>query len=128
MTGSMSATKIRVLLVDDNQRLTSAWERLFRRQKDIELVGTLERADGLTEAAKSLTPDVILIDLTMDGRDPLEAIAEVHKAHPTIRNLVYSAHTGAEWKKRAKEAGADAYLDKAEDPQDILDAIRGVAR
>lgn len=124
----MSTDKIRLLLVDDNRRLTSAWERLVGRQPDMTLVGTLECADELMKVAREQDAHVVLIDLTMDGRDPLDAISELARECPKIRTLIYSAHSRSEWHDKVRQAGADDYLDKADDPAEILEAIRRVAR
>jgi DNA-binding NarL/FixJ family response regulator len=124
----MNTPQIRLLLVDDNKRLTSAWERLIGQQPDMELVGTLDRADGLVGAAQEKSVDVILIDLTMEGRDPLEAVAEVTRECPGIHTLIYSARSRSEWHDQAKRAGAKDFLDKADDPNAILEAIRRVSR
>ena len=123
----MSTPQIRLLLVDDNKRLTSAWERLIGQQPDIKLVGTLDRADGLVGATRENSADVILIDLTMDGCDPLEAIAEVTRECPQVHTLIYSARSRSEWHDQARRAGAKDFLDKADDPSAILAAIRRVS-
>lgn len=119
---------IRLLLVDDNKRLTSAWQRLIGQQPDMRLVATLDRADSLIETTREQSPHVILIDLTMEGRDPLEAVAEVTREYPDIHTLIYSAQSRSEWTDRIKRAGAKAFLDKSDDPAAILETIRRVAR
>jgi DNA-binding NarL/FixJ family response regulator len=120
----MTPTKIKLLLVDDNKRLTAAWQRLVAQQPDIELVGTLDCADELVAVVRERQADVVLIDLTMDGRDPLEAITDLAQACPDAHTLIYSAHSRSDWYDRAVRAGAEDFLDKADDPAAILDAIR----
>lgn len=124
----MGTDHIRLLIVDDNQRLTSAWERLVGMQADMVLVGVLDGADGLVSAVRGCGADVVLMDLTMDGCDPLEAVAQVTNEFPSVRTLIYSAQSRAEWNERVRRAGAVDFLDKTDDPTMILDAIRRAAR
>lgn len=120
----MSDSRIRVLFVDDNRQLVSAWQRLIEQQPDMLFAGSLSSADGLTDAARSARADAIIIDLTMDGPDPLGAVAELRRALPAVCTLVYSGHSRDEWGDKATRAGASAYMDKAEDPASVLATLR----
>lgn len=124
----MSTELIKVLLVDDNRRLISAWERLISQQPDMKFAGSLPCADDLTSTARSSGADVVLLDLTMDGRDPLAAVSELCKECPEIRTLIYSGHSRDDWYDRARDAGAAEFVDKGEDPGAILALIRRLAR
>lgn len=124
----MTNDVIRVLFVDDNERLTAAWARLIAQQSDMRLAGTLHRADELIEFVSRGDVDIVLIDLTMDGRDALDAIAELGKVSPSTRVVVCSGQSRDPWEHRAKEAGAAEFVDKIEAPATILETIRRVAR
>jgi two-component system response regulator DesR len=123
----MGTPRIRVLCVDDSARLISAWTRLFERQPDLEMVASLNSADELVERARDLKPDVVLMDLTMAGRDPLEALRELATATPEVRVIVCSGHTDPSVIDRAVDAGAWGYVPKIQEPTRIMDAIRTVA-
>ncbi len=118
---------MRVLLVDDEPRLCSAWERLFAMRTDMQLVGTLLQADGLQNAVATLTPDIVVIDLTMPGEDPLEAVRKVIAAHPEIKVIVFSGHSGVEHINAAFDAGAAGYMDKLTPPSKIFTLIQSIA-
>src|SRR5437879_5558032 len=123
----MEQRRIRVLCVDDSRRLTDAWARLFRLQPDLDLVGALPNADTLIEAAGAQRPDVVLMDLTMDGRDPLEALAELSRLHPEVRVIICTGHCDPELIARVLDAGAWGCIRKTQEPGAIMDAIRRVA-
>lgn len=123
----MPNSPIRVLFVDDNERLTAAWARLIAQQADMSLAGTLHSADELVTTASGGV-DVVLIDLTMDGRDALDAIAELSRVCPEVRTVVCSGQSRDPWEQRAKLAGAAEFVDKIEPPATILETIRRVAR
>lgn len=123
----MTMDPIRVLFIDDNERLTAAWARLIAQQRDMRLAGTLHRADDLVTVARRGGVDVVLIDLTMDGRDALEAIEELTRECPGVRTVVCSGQSRDPWEQRARAAGAAEFVDKIEPPGTILDVIRRVA-
>ena len=66
---------IRVLCVDDSRDVTNMLARLMSFETDVMCVGELNSADRLVAEVGALRPDVVLIDLTMPGRDPLGARA-----------------------------------------------------
>ncbi len=116
-----------VLLVDDEPGMLGAWERLFAIQPDMRLAGTLPSADGLMAAVKALRPGLVVIDLTMPGLDPFEAIARLHTDHPDLHIVVFSGMNDDATIRRAVEAGARGFVDKLADPLEMLGALRRVA-
>jgi DNA-binding NarL/FixJ family response regulator len=119
--------RIRVMCVDDCSRLAAAWTKLFSSQPDLEVVASLSSADRVVEMSRDRQADVVLMDLTMGGRDPLEATAELSRLNPDARVLICSGHSDPELVDRVIEAGAWGYVGKAENPSRIMDAIRRVA-
>ena len=64
----------------------------------------------------------------MDGKDPLDALAELRVVCPEVRTIIYSGRSEPELVARAMKAGAQGFLDKGRSPTKILDAIRRVSR
>lgn len=116
------------MCIDDNPKLTAAWDKLVRMQPDMELVGVLHAADQLVDRARDLRPHVVLLDLTMEGRDPLDAAAELARTAPEARILIYSGHSDRALVDKAMDAGAWGFVGKHDEPDRILEAIRAVAR
>lgn len=121
-------SKIRLLCVDDSEQLTSAWVRLVGNQHDMEMAGTLASADQLIEAVQSKQPSVVLMDVSMNGKDPLDALAELRQVCPEVHTIIYSGRSEPELIARAMQAGARAFVDKGRSPVKILDTIRRVSR
>ncbi|MBX7137359.1 MAG: response regulator transcription factor [Oligoflexia bacterium] len=119
--------KIRVLGVDDNLALASLLDLMIEDDPQLESVGWLHQADALAEAIQRSSPDIVLLDLSMPGRDPLEVLSEVSQRFPAVRVIVLSAHQGDEYVDRAVAAGAWGYVCKGSDPQNLLTAIHQVA-
>lgn len=123
----MVAKPIRVMIVDDEARLCSAWERIISAEDDMAFVGALRRADTMMEAIQEHRPDVVLLDVVLPGRDSLEALAEAAASHPATRVVMYSAHHDPEIITRTIDGGGWGVVDKLESPRRILDVIRRVS-
>lgn len=118
---------IRVMLIDDEPRLLRAWKSLFGDRPGMLLVDARSRADGLVAAVEAAKPDIVVIDLTMPGEDPLVAIRDVAAAHPAVRAVAYTGQTDPMLIQEALNAGAWGYVDKLATPAEMFDAIERVA-
>ncbi len=123
---------IRVLVVDDlpevRQGLVSVLELAARRvQPAIEVIGAAENGEEALRQARTLHPDVILMDLEMPVLDGYEATRRIKADHPATRVIILSIHAGADAMQRAREAGADEYLVKGASYQSLLSAILRLA-
>ena len=119
---------IRILIADDHAIVREGLRTLIASEPGMELVG--EAADG-TEAvslARSLEPDVILMDLVMPHKDGLEAISEIKHKNPEMCILVLTSFSEEDKVFPAIRAGALGYLLKDSSPQQLLQAIYDVHR
>jgi two-component system, NarL family, response regulator LiaR len=117
---------IRILIVDDHAIVRKGLNALFSSEPEMELVG--EAADGLeaVEMARTLHPDVILMDLVMEGMDGISAINAIKKENPEARILVLTSFAEDDKVFPAIKAGALGYLLKDSSPENLLEAIREV--
>jgi signal transduction histidine kinase/ActR/RegA family two-component response regulator len=120
-----SGPKMRVLLVDDHQIVRKGLSGLIAVGEGVEVVA--EASDGLSavELAKSLQPDVIVMDVNMPRMNGIEATRQIKAASPQIRIIGLSLHEQDELALAMKEAGADGYVAKNAPAKEILDALRG---
>jgi DNA-binding NarL/FixJ family response regulator len=118
------ATITTVLLVDDHPMVRAGLCNLIATAEDLLTVG--EAADGqqAVTMAGQLTPDVILMDLSMPGMDGVEATRRIMDDHPEIRVVVLTSFAGRARVSEALAAGAVGYLLKDCEPGEILAAIR----
>ncbi|MER8041646.1 response regulator transcription factor [Streptomyces sp. NPDC094032] len=119
---------IRVLLVDDEELLRLAFTMILRAEADMEPVG--EAADGAAAVrmACSLRPDVVLMDVRMPGTDGIEATRRLLREVPGARVLVLTTFDLDAYAFDALRAGASGFLLKNSRPEELLAAIRDVAR
>lgn len=118
---------IRVFCVDDHAFLIEGLQSRFEKTRDIEVVGTLESADGLVAAAEESKPNVILLDIEMPGRDPFETIDDLRSRCPDCRVILLSAFVRHSYLDVAVKVGAWGYVSKRDAPSAIIDAIKQVA-
>ena len=119
---------IRVLLVDDHALFRSGVKALLQRHEEFAVVD--EAGDGLEgiKRARSLKPDVILLDLHMPGISGLEALRVMVEELPGIRVLMLTVSEDAQDLMEALRAGACGYLLKNVETDALLDSIRRAAR
>jgi NarL family two-component system response regulator LiaR len=117
---------IRILIADDHDLVRKGLTSLMTAKPGMEVVG--EAADGVeaVHLARSLRPDVILLDLVMPRKGGIEAIKEIKQENPNARILVVTSFAEDERVFPAIKAGALGYLLKDSSPQELLRAIRDV--
>jgi DNA-binding NarL/FixJ family response regulator len=122
-----SPDAIRVLVVDDDPLVRSALSLMLGGQADLEVIG--EAGDGRqgVTLARSLRPDVILMDIRMPVLNGLEATRELHASPEPPRIIILTTFDADEHVFGALEAGADGFLLKDTPPAEIVVAIRRVA-
>ncbi|MET0449437.1 MAG: response regulator transcription factor [Aeromicrobium sp.] len=120
---------IRVLLVDDQAMIRSGMRALLETSDDIEVVG--EAADGrrAVDMARAMVPDVVLMDLRMPVLDGVGAVEAIRADERTagIGILVLTTFDTDENVIRALQAGANGFLGKSADYEELLEAVRRVA-
>lgn len=121
-------TAIRVLLADDHTIMRSSIRSFLEDLADIQLIG--EAADGLQalELTRKLMPDVILLDMEMPRMTGVEVAHQLQVENLPVRILALSAYDDWQYIKNLLDSGAAGYLIKAEVPELIAEAVRGVAR
>jgi two-component system response regulator NreC len=120
--------KIRVLIADDHAIVRDGLRQLLKSQQDMEPTGEAEDGHQALEKAKTLRPDVILLDIAMPRLSGIEVIGLIREAVPASQVVVLSMHAKETYVQQALAAGALGYVLKASPSLDILDAIRAAYR
>ena len=117
---------IRLLIVDDHELVRQGFMAMMSVEPGLDVVG--EAADGVeaVELARSLQPDVILLDLAMPRKDGIEATREIRVDNPNARILIITSFAEDEKVFQAVKAGALGYLLKDSSPEALLRAINAV--
>ena len=118
--------RIRVLLADDHAMLRAGTRRILEDERDIEVVGEAGNGDEAVELAERTQPDVVLLDISMPGRDGIEAFPGLRQAAPHTRIVVLTAHDELAYVRACARQGAAGYLLKSAAPHELIAAIRQV--
>jgi two-component system, NarL family, response regulator LiaR len=120
----MPRRMIRVLVVDDHPLVRRGLCAEINLDPDMQVVG--EARDGLeaVEMARSLQPDVIIMDAVMPRKNGIEATADIIQENPLARVLILTSFTEDERMLAAIKAGALGYILKDRHPEEVLQAIR----
>jgi two-component system, NarL family, response regulator NreC len=119
---------IRVILADDHDVVREGLSRLLRSEEDIELVAAVKDGPAVVAAAREFHPDVIIMDAAMPQMSGIQATRVVRKEMPDVRVVAISLHMDADLIDQMRDAGADAYLDKAGPYEDLMAAVRRCCR
>jgi len=117
---------IRVLIADDHDVVRRGLRALLETEDNIEIVGEAEDGVEAVLKARSLNPDVILLDLMMPRKNGIEAISDIKQESPAARILVLTSFSDDEKVFAAIKAGALGYLLKETSPDELLQAVRDV--
>lgn len=117
---------VRVVLADDHELVRSGIKSLLSMVDGVEVIAEAGDGSELIALVDSLTPDLVMTDISMPGMDGITAIAEIHKRHPEVRLLVLSMYDTVDFVKRAVANGACGYLMKDAPPFELEQAVRSV--
>lgn len=123
----MGDKPLRIVCADDNALIADALQQIIDLDPDMQCVGCYYNADRLLDEMDRLRPDVLVLDLKMPGRDPLDALREMTAQLPEVRTIVCSGMDDQASVRVASEAGAWGYVPKNGNVMAILQAIRNVA-
>lgn len=118
--------RIRVLIADDHDLVAEGLQLLIDAQSDMEVVGRAANGRDVVRSALALTPDVVLMDVSMPEMNGVEATRAIRERRPDTRVVAVSMHSNPEIVCRALEAGAGGYLVKRVAGRELLQAIRAV--
>ena len=119
---------IRILLADDHTMVRQGFRLILSLQSDMEIVGEAGNGQEAIEFAEKLQPDVVVMDIAMPELNGIEATRRVLISSPRTRVLALSMHKDSAYVREVLKAGARGYLLKDSVDNDLVTAVRAVAR
>ncbi|MEZ5180019.1 MAG: response regulator transcription factor [Acidimicrobiales bacterium] len=117
---------IRIVVADDHPVVRGGLVALLRTIPGLEVVGEAADGDEAVRAAAELAPDLVLLDVLMPGRDGIAATRLIRERSPRCRVLILTMYDDDATVFTAMKAGAQGYLLKEAEQDDIVRAVRGV--
>ena len=119
---------ITVLLADDHRIVREGLLALLKQEPDIHVIGEAENGRQAVDLARTLTPAVVLMDISIPLLNGLEATRQILRAAPAIQVIILSAHDDDAYVERAMAMGAAGYLSKLTTSSLLAGAIRKVCK
>jgi len=123
---SAAASKARVLIVEDHPLFREALVQLINRQQDLVACGECDDSREIAAAIENQKPDLLLLDLMLNGAGGVDLIKQLHALFPKLRILVLSMHDESVFAARVLRAGALGYVMKQEASSHVIAALRTV--
>jgi DNA-binding NarL/FixJ family response regulator len=120
------ARKFRVLLVDDHPIVRQGLGLLINREQDLAVCGEADGAHSAFQAIGTLSPDIVVLDISLSGPDGLDVLKEIRIKSGSLPVLLLSMHDETIYAERAMRAGANGYIMKQEATEKVLVAIRRI--
>lgn len=117
---------IRVLICDDHPMVRRGLRGIVEDQGNMEVVGEAASTSEIVQLARSTVFDVVLLDITMPGRNGLEALRDIKSEKPEAGVLMLSIHPEDQYAIRALRSGASGYLTKESAPEELVRAIEKI--
>jgi len=116
----------RIMIAEDHTILRQGLRALLSSDPDYKIVGEAEDGREAVRSAETLSPDLILMDLSMPKMTGTEAISEIKKRNTDTKIIVLTVHRGEEYVLSALKAGADGYVLKDANRDELTTAIKKV--
>src|SRR6202789_1942531 len=120
------ADKRAAFVVDDHPPLRQGLGLLINQQKDLEVCGEAEEAQAAMQAIALRRPDILIIDISLNGPDGLDLLKNIRNSYPGLPVLILSMHDEATYAERALRARANGYIMKQEATEKVLVAVRRI--
>lgn len=121
-----ASRKKAVFIVDDHPLLRQGLAMMINREHDLAVCGEAEEAQAAMQAIPQCRPDILIVDISLNGPDGLDLLKSVRSSYPDLPVLILSMHDEATYAERALRAHANGYIMKQEATEKVLVAVRRI--
>ncbi len=126
VSGNCGARKKAVFVVDDHPIVRQGLTLLINQEADLTVCGEAEEMHSALSAILAVKPDILIVDISLNGPDGLELLKNVRLNSPRMPVLILSMHDESIYAERALRAGANGYIMKQEATEKVLVALRRI--
>jgi DNA-binding NarL/FixJ family response regulator len=119
---------IKVLIADDHTIVRHGLKQIVDAEPQMTTLGEANNGNEVLELTRKLPVDVIVLDITMPGKNGLQTLKELKQEHPSISIIVLSMHPTDQYAVRVLKAGASGYITKESAPEELVSAIKKAYR
>jgi RNA polymerase sigma factor (sigma-70 family) len=121
-------TKTKVLIVDDHRVVIEGIKSALSVSPDLEVIGEALNGHQAIKKAKSLKPDIVIMDISMPDLNGIDATLQIKKLDPHIKIIIFSMYSNREYVIDLFKAGISSYVLKKDPMSDLVSAIKAVER
>lgn len=125
-SSNMADKKISILLVDDHALFRQGLRRILESEQDFIITGEADDGNNALQMARILSPDIILMDITMPNCNGIEASQKIKQILPMTNIIILTMHEDLFLQKEGKKIGVSGYILKKSADKELIDAIRKV--
>jgi two-component system response regulator NreC len=118
--------KLRVMIAEDHQTVREGIKLLVNSQPDMEIVGEVNDGEEVLKEVQRLSPDIVVMDISMPGMNGLKATKKLRVLYPDLKVLTLTRHTDDAYLQQLIEAGASGYVLKQSAPTELIRAIHSI--
>ncbi len=118
----------KIVIADDHAMFRHGVRRILAGHGDLEVVGEAKNGLDLLSQLKKLTPNLILLDISMPGLRGLEALSEIKRMNPSVKIIILTMHRDSDYLFQAISSGAHGYILKEDAEKDLFAAIESVRK
>ena len=119
---------IRILIADDHPLVRAGLRQILARHEDMSVLGEAEDYNGILAHLRGTEFDVMLLDVSLPGKNGIEILKSLREIHPALKVLIISTHPEDQYGLRALRAGAAGYLTKSISLEHLVEAVREIAK
>jgi DNA-binding NarL/FixJ family response regulator len=114
---------MKLLIIDDSQKVTTNLKKLLTSVNDVEVVGTAEDVSSGIKAINKFTPDTVIIDILLPEGTGFDVLKHVKDNHPNMTSIMLTNFSNERFKIKAEGEGADFFFDKSNDIEKLIDTL-----
>lgn len=118
---------IKIIIADDHAVVRTGLKQIIESDPNLKVMGEASSGFELIEKIQEGNYDVVLLDISMPGKDGLETLKEIKKIKPKLPVLIFTVYPEDQYAVRLLKAGASGYLNKECEPEELIEAIHRVA-
>src|SRR5271154_5358682 len=123
---SFTARRKKVFVVDDHPIVRQGLSLLINQEADLFVCGEAEEMHAALSAIQAASPDILIVDISLNGPDGLELLKNARISSPRLPVLILSMHDESIYAERALRAGANGYIMKQEATEKVMVALRRI--
>jgi DNA-binding NarL/FixJ family response regulator len=119
---------MKLLIIDDSQKVTTNLKKLLTSMNDVEVVGTAEDVSSGIKAINKYSPDTVIIDILMPEGTGFDVLKHVKDNYPDMTSIMLTNFSNERFKIKAVEDGADYFFDKSNDIDKLIDTLSYISK